>query len=152
MKIFLLILLAGISGVLYRIGGKGGFPKAKLIRRAGVPLLCYYPALFVLFGPNAWLWGIISAGLLALALTTYHDYLAPDKVTETWLCWLMTGFCYGLVALPLIWTGVHWYAIIGRSITLAGLTMWVSQRSGKVLTEEIWRGALLILTLPILKI
>lgn len=152
MNISLIILLSFLSGCLYRIGGIGGFSNAKIVRRAGVPVVCYIPALLILFGFSGWLWYILSAGLLAFTLTTYHDYLSPDGQKETWLCWAVTGLCYGLAALPLIWAGIHIYAIIGRSIVLAGATMWVSERSGKVLTEEFWRGAFVILTTPILLI
>lgn len=147
-KIISITGLAVLAGALYHAGGQG----QKMFRRAGVPILCYFPALVVLFGWAGWLWYFLSAGLLAFALTTYHDYLSPDGKKETWLCWLVTGFCYGLAAIPLLWSGIPLWAIIGRAIVLAGLTTWVSERSGKVLTEEFWRGALILLTLPILKI
>lgn len=145
-NIGLFALLAFFAGILYHLGGQG----RKIIRRAGLPVFSYIPGLLLILGAKGWPLYILSAGLLAFALTTYHDYLSPDGKRENWLCWLITGLVYGLAALPLIWAGVHWYAIIGRSIVLGGLTMWVSERSGKVLTEEFWRGALIILTLPIL--
>lgn len=152
MKYLWLFSLAILSAALYRIGGKGGFPNAKLIRRMGIPIACYIPACVILFGPGGWLWYILSAGLLALALSTYHDYLAPDGVSENWLCWLVTGLCYGLASLPLVWGGIHIYAIFGRAITLAVLTMWASERTGKVFWEETLRGFLVIATLPTLLI
>lgn len=141
-----------LSAWLYRKGGQGGFPNAKLIRRAGIPIACYIPACFILFGSGGWSWHIVSAGLLALALSTYHDYLAPDGSSENWLCWLVTGAVYALASFPLIWAGVHIYAIIGRTIALAILTMLVSERTGKVFIEETLRGGLIVATLPILLI
>lgn len=148
MNIYALLGLSILAGGLYHLGGQW----QKMFRRAGLPILCYIPALLILFGLSGWILYILSAGLLSLALTTYHDYLSPDGKRETWLCWLVTGLCYGLASLPLIWAGINWYAIIGRAIVLAGLTTWISERSGKVLTEEFWRGAIILLTIPILKI
>lgn len=150
-NIGLLIALAILAGVLYHKGGQG----QKLYRRAGVPILCYFPALVILFGRSGWLWYLLSAGLLALALTSYWDTITRiwrGDEKEYWENWLLHGFINGLAALLLLWCGVAWYAIMGRAIVLAGLTTWVSERSGKVLTEEFWRGALIILTIPILKI
>lgn len=146
------LVISVISALLYWLGGRSWGNKA--IRRFGCPLVVY-----------GYLWwlksfsGLKSAILLvcayiltALALSTYHDYLAPDKTSENWLCWLMTGLCYGLAAFPLIWTGIHWYLILIRAIILAITIMWLRERTGKDWLEEMGSGFLLCVTIPILLI
>lgn len=150
-KIIAIVGLAVLAGVLYHAGGQG----QKMFRRAGVPILCYFPALVVLFGWSGWLWYFISAGLLAFALTSYWDTITKlwrGDEKEYWENWLLHGLINGLAAIPLLLSGIPLWAIMGRAIVLAGLTTWVSERSGKVLTEEFWRGFFVITTLFILKI
>ena len=86
------------------------------------------------------------------AMSTYFSFLInpPDDVTAPeWFC---TGLFYGLAALPLIWIGVHWYAIIGRAITLGLLIMLLRESTGKDFKEEKGSGFLYILSIFILKI
>ena len=151
MRIFVLLILSLISAVLYRIGGKGGFKNAKAIRRfgcAGVFLI----AVWLLSGFKlTYLWAYILTYILsALALSTYHDYLAPDGKSENWLCWLVTGIVYGLSCFPLIWAGVNYYAIIDRAIALGLAIMLLRERTGKDWLEEAGSGSLYILSVPIL--
>jgi hypothetical protein len=154
MKILIWLGISSLSGFLYTLSGKGGFKDAKAIRRFGCPLLIYgylwliRPSL----GLHGAIFGVFAYVLTALALSTYHDYLSPDGTSENWLCWLMTGLCYGLAAFPLFWAGIHWYMIGIRAVVLAILTMVWSEKIGWDRLEEFGRGALLIITLPLLLI
>jgi len=103
-------------------------------------------ALFLFLSPH-WTFAIHLILLYAF-LTTYHDYLNNGK--ENWLCWLVTGICYGLAALPLIWAGVSPYSILIRSVVLGVTTMLWSEWRDNAVEEELGRGALIMLTLPIL--
>jgi len=153
-KIGIVIAAAFLSGILYRIGGKGGFAHAKAIRRFGCPFVIY-GYLWLIRG-NLGLKGAILTVfayiLTTFSLSTYHDYLAPDKTRENWLCWLMTGFVYGLAAFPFIWIGIHWYSVIIRAVVLAITIMWLRERTSKVFIEEFFSGAIFCLTIPILLI
>lgn len=148
-KILLIVLLSACSAALYRLGGWSG--GNKLYRRIGCPA-CFLIAVMVLKGVDwgAWWAYLITFGLSAAALSTYHDYLAPDKSSENWLCWMVTGVVYGLAALPLIWTGVHWYAVVIRALALGGLTLFISEASDKDIVEETGRGLFFCLTALIL--
>ena len=153
-KIWLLIIAAIASGIAYRIGGKGGFKNAKAVRRFGCSLIALI-AIWITVGFDAAYWWVypLTYILQALALSTYWDTIfSPDKNDENWACWLATGAGYSLATLPLMFTGVHFYAIIGRSIVLGLFIMWLRERTGKDWLEEIGSGALLILTIPILMI
>src|SRR4030042_1084322 len=105
-------LVSLACGGLYHIAGIGGFKGSKAIRRFGCSLL-FLGLFLALRGSQGFRMAFILSYALtyilnAIALSTYHDYLAPDGTSENWLCWLATGFFYGLSAFPLVWCGVHW--------------------------------------------
>ena len=90
------------------------------------------------------------------ALSTYHKWLNPifhkPKTDAYWFNWLAHGFFIGFAFSPFIWAGIHWYSILIRSIVLGLTMMWWSENNDDVLWEAGGRGALIILTLPILLI
>ena len=138
------------SAILYWLGGRNWANKA--FRRFGCPLVIYgYLWLISPYKNLKWaIFAPIAYILTALALSTYHDYLAPDGSSENWLCWLVTGFVYGLAAFPFIWCGVSMVAIVIRTIVLGLLTMGWSLIWQDVNTEESGRGAILAATVPLL--
>ena len=153
-KIGISLLSAAIGTLLYHIAGKGGFKNAKLLRRLGCPLM----ALGGVYLPwVSWNWGLLWAipaflGLSWGAMSTYHDYLAPDGSSENWLCWLMTGFCYGLSALPLVILSGHWVTFAIRTVILAAGIMLIRETTGKVEIEELGSGGLYEITMALLLI
>lgn len=155
-KIIIWLVASILSGILYRLGGKGGFPNAKLIRRLGCSLVTILTMLLLgLYGKSLAKNIVLYFGTFVLlfgTLTTYHDYLAEDKSSEDWPCWAMTGLCYGLSAIPLAWAGVHWFAIFIRAFVLGFLTMAWSEKISNATWEERGRGFLIPFTLPILLI
>ena len=131
-----LLVLSCLAGLLYYWGGEG----PKWIRRFGIPPLLFFVLPFH--------WTLIpSAFFLYGALTTYHDYLASDYSSENWLCWLMTGFCYGLALFPYAWGMDLWVGFWIRCVVLALLTMAWSEFWGDVRIESGGRGFLICITL-----
>jgi hypothetical protein len=147
----LIILFSVFCGLFYRLGGKGR-PFNTKYRDFGTPF-CALIILLTNWHPvniTGWVTVILFFGLSFASMTTYHDYLAPDGKGENWACWLMTGFCYGLSAFPLVWAGIHLYAVCIRTVLLAFLTMWWSEKIDTDWLEEFGRGFLIAITIPLL--
>lgn len=159
LTIIYIILLALLAGLLYRLGGsaKNGkwndFLKNTKTRDAGCPLLALI-ALWLLVGFKLSYWWayLLTFGLSWGAVSTYFSFLIEPEDDVTAIEWAVTGLIYGVAAFPLYWTGVHWYAIAGRSIALGVAIMWLRERTGKVLKEERGSGILYILSTYILLI
>jgi len=142
-----------LIAVLYHLAGIGGFKNAKLIRRLGCPLIALIA--YILFTGFEWgLWWAYLAfvGLNYGAMSTYHDYLAPDKTSENWLCWLMTGFCYGVSAFPICIASGKWTGFVIRTVILTLGVMLIRENTERVEIEELGSGGLYALTLPLLLI
>lgn len=162
--------LTAINAILYRLGGVGevnskegwfcsllysmGFRMfRKIWRRMGCALTTTATVVYLMLIKGVLTLDcalpiFISTGLLAVMLTTYHDWITGGH--EDWRCWMMTGLCYGLSYLPLMYCGVPWLLIVLRSVALALLTTVWSETLDVATAEELGRGALLNLTLPIL--
>lgn len=142
-----LILLAILSGILYRLGGKKGYNTK--IRDLGCPLITLV-ALWFLAGfkfPYWWAY-FLTYGLTFAALTTYYDSIfGYDN-------FYVHGLGIGLASLLLIY--LDWRLIFLRAVILMlgiGLlnkyaNKWKLPHSDFI--EEFGRGALIIITLPIL--
>ena len=159
LKVFYVMVLAFISAQLFRLGGsaKNGswldFAKNTKTRDVGCPLV-FLVAFWGVFELKMGFWWVYALTFFLSwgAMSTYFSFLIdpPDDVTS--IEWFFTGLCYGLSAIPLIWTGVHWYSIVGRAVTLGLAIMWLRVRTGKVLKEEAGSGTLYILSTFILSI
>lgn len=134
---------AFLSGVLYRLGGAKGWNTK--YRDFGCPLILI--AVVVLSGH--WHWTLIPSAILMFgSLCTYWDKWGTDDVE--WYEWMVTGFFYGMSMLPYaIGTG-HYVGFIMRTIFLTVLTMLWSEYHDDVIFEEGGRGALLIISAPLL--
>jgi len=150
-KIIIWFVASILSAALYHVAGKGGFKRAKLLRRLGCSIiaLSLYLALAGFKLGHIWAY-LVFIGLNYGALSTYHDYLAPDKNSENWLCWIMTGFCYGISAFPLCIVSGKWIGFVIRTIILAIGVTWFRERSSRDEVEELGSGGLYTLTLPLL--
>lgn len=135
------ILIACIlSSILYRLGGKGGFANAKLIRRLGCSLV-FTILIYILFHPiNIISYGalIVSFGLSYGALTTYLDNIFGYD--NYWAA----GFLCGLAALPLIYFVPWWILTIRMVICTVGQGLW-SKWIDQDWLEEGGRGVFFIL-------
>jgi len=149
-------ILSILSALAFYIGGRSW--GHKLVRRLGCPILAL-----------CWIWlNLKSFNLMALvaffalnygALSTYFDIfgkkgILPNGETfteETPICWVMTGIGYGLSALPLVWCGINWYAVLIRTVILA-VAIWLIRKVGNAHIEEAGSGFLYLITMGILKI
>jgi hypothetical protein len=134
MKIIILLILSIISGVLYRMGGKGK-PFNTKYRDLGCPLIALI-ALWLLVGFQLSYWWVyfLMFGLMFGALTTYWDFLFGFD--NYWF----HGFMVGLSTFPLFWLGIYWWAILIYSISLAvSMGIWSKLINWDV-AEEFGRG------------
>jgi hypothetical protein len=140
-KILLLILASVASALLYRLGGAKGYNTK--YRDAG----CSIVSCIMLGYLVGWHWTLILVfGATWGSLTTYWKRTPNAK----WYNWLMTGAMYSVAVLPYCIAEGHWLGFASRTIILGTTTMLWSELNSNAVWEETGRGALLILTLPLL--
>ena len=139
-KIDYLILLAILSGVLYRLGGWG--KGHKLFRRLGCPIVSL-SALCGLMNFNWWAY-LLTFGLSIGAVSSYWGI---DE--KKWGYWAH-GLGLSLALLPIALVTKQFLGFGLRCLVLTSLmTVW-SEYSSIDYIEEFGRGALIILTIPLL--
>lgn len=156
-KIISWLIAIVISGLLYRCGGMGKEPTARpkwipiWLRRSWVrDWLCplfVYGALLLFWLPSfwwQWLMVILCYPLLGGALSTYWDWLFGFD--NYWFAGLMCG----VTAFPLIFCGFPWWIILIRAILVGVLWGLWCKYQGTDWVEEMGRGAIIILTIPVL--
>lgn len=119
------------------------FMRNTLVRDCGCSLIsCLMIGYFI-----AWHWTLILVfGLTWGALTTYWK----RGHNSHWYNWLMTGAGYSLATLPYVIYDGNWEGFVSRTIMLSGSTMIWSELNGNAVWEECGRGALIVLTIPLL--
>lgn len=143
-KVILLVLAAIVSAIAYRLGGASGYNTK--YRDIGCSLLCCLSmGVFI-----AWHWTLILVfGLMWGALSTYFKKKGTDA---RWYHWLIVGLAFSLATIPYIIATGYWLGFLSRSIILAGSICIWSEINGNAIWEECGRGALIILTIPIILI
>lgn len=154
-----IILLSAVSGILYRAGGMGdegrkSFPTVPgwffntKARDIGCPMCCFLSMLLLHGGGSFpvlyWVVSFLGFGLLFGALTTYWDFLFGYD--NHW----MHGFMCGLAYFPYAIVEGHWIGFGVRCMALAMSMGLISSLSGNDTVEEVGRGAVLPLTLPLM--
>ena len=148
----MILLLSILSGLVFWIGGrKWG---NKLIRRLGCSAILIL-TIKILFGLTWHYWWVylLVFGASYVLVGTYWDFLGKDMgdwQDETVWSWIATGFGYGLVALPLVWTGISLQLIIMRTLALMVLIPFIRKIPSCHL-QEAFSGFVYILTLVILR-
>ena len=143
MKIVLWFGLSILSGAFYRLGGweKGN----RLFRLLGCPLTAL--GLFWGFaGLNVAYWWLylLTFGLMAGAVASYWG------LDEEKFGYWAHALSLSLAVIPLYWTGIHWWAILIRSIILIpAITLWSEYTSIDTI-EEFGRGFFITATIPLL--
>lgn len=149
-KILIILGLAILSAILYRLGGMAGLNKA--IRRFGCPA-CLIAA--VGFLPNNWSSIWVYVGLIVTYLLSYGvmtTYFKGDEIDCKWYHWVFTGLGYSLAILPYVVVSGHWVGFAIRTIVLTGLVTLISEKSDNVWVEECSRGFLFVITILFLLI
>ena len=136
-------ILSIVSAIFYRMGGSGNYPRQA--RMVGVPL-CTILALWAILGVNWGMWWVyaICMGLSVGLISTYWDEVFGFD--NFWF----HAFAVGLAVLPLMALGVHWYAILARSIIMGGLIGGLSYWQKWDVLEESTRGFFIVATIPLL--
>jgi len=147
MKILLWLGLSILSAILYRLGGTSAGTKW---RDAGCPLvaLILYIALKGFNLSFLWVY-LLTFGLSWGAMTTYWKRKGTDA---KWWNWLLTGLGYSLATLPIAFVTGHWIGFGLRILVLSLLTMFWSEKIDWDVAEEMGRGAIFCLTIPLLTI
>lgn len=115
------ILLIALSGILWRLGGQGGFPFAKSLRRWGVPIIIclsygitYRLCLIPLFA------GVFSVGY---GINSRLSRIIPNQYLRRGFC----GLLYCLPAIALLW-GNWWLMGFDFLITIIGVCLAGNQK------------------------
>lgn len=145
MKYLIILALSVLSAIAYRMGGSGNYNR--LWRIMGVSALTIVAVIALLGFKIAYIWVyVLTFGLLCGSISTYWDFLFGFD--NFWF----HGFMLGVACFLLYFLGVHWYAILIRSLVLAiFMGVWCLVFS-KDITEECGRGAVLVATIPLLLI
>lgn len=153
----LILVLSIFCGLFYRFGGMGKeldvepkwvpiFMRNTRFRDCGCSLL----SVLLLGYLIAWHWSLILVfGLTWGSLSTYFKKKGTDA---KWWNWLLVGLFISLATLPFIITQGLWAGFVSRTIILSGAMMIWAEIIKNDVVEECGRGALIILTIPLLMI
>lgn len=133
-QIGIIIILSVISGIFGRLGGRDkdgswyDFISKSWVRDWLCPLIALLALwLIIPFRSSLWRAYLITYLLTAGSLATYWDWLFGDK-DNLWFA----GWMSGLAFLPLMFAGVHLYALLPRAFLLAaiwgGLNKWLPSK------------------------
>ena len=141
---------AAMSGVLYRMGGSDTYNTKW--RDCGVATVTTL-LIGIWFG---WAWPLILCwGALFGALTTYlagiNKWFGLPKEKKYWFNWLLVGLICGLEAAPVLISHIWlWPGVLLRSAVMAILVMVWSELNSNAVWEEVGRGAIIALTVPLI--
>ena len=142
------VILSIVGGIVYRLGGTS---RGTLWRDSGVPSCM--AAYFAITGHWHWVL-ILCFGLTYASQTTYNKWaqrLIGVKTNDVmWVGWIVTGLAFSFALLPYAWATGHWTGFLWRTLIVTGFTVAWSEFIGWDDMEEGGRGAIQIITLPLL--
>jgi len=144
LHILAIAILSLSAGWLYRAGGSGYYPF--YFREAGM-MICEVLALLSL--------GYVHLSLIFVAGATYGvqtTYFKKKGTDANLWNWILVGLAFSVAVLPLVAFKGLWIGFAIRTLVLTSSVALWSQFIGKDWLEEGGRGALQILTLPLLLI
>lgn len=142
-KILITIAFTVFAGYYYRAGGSASI-HARWFRQFGIGM-SVVGTLITWFGFHWWM--LLSFGL-SWAESTYFKHKGTEA---TWWNWALVGLVFSIVPLPwVIADAHHWMGFFLRAGLLIPAITTVGTWVGNVQWSEGLRGALQILTLPIL--
>lgn len=141
-KIIGTLILSVASGVFYRMGGSGNYPR--WTRQVGICICMAFE--LMLLGYFSWTI-ILCIGALYGLSTTYFKKKGTDAI---WLNWLLVGVAFSISVLPIVLVYHNYIGFAIRTVVCTALvTIW-SQAIGKDVVEEFGRGFIIVATLPLL--
>jgi hypothetical protein len=149
-EIIILIIATLAASISYRMGGAGNHGQwyASILDTKWRDWGCSLVAVCLCGYLYAWHWTLIPSFFLMWgALSTYWK---GDVVVARWYHWLFHGAGCSLALVPYI---IHFRLYDGfciNFILLSFLMMWWSEGHENPIVDELGRGALIILLLPIL--
>ncbi len=144
MNILGVIVLSLLSGVMYRMGGSGNFPR--WVRPTG--LGCTMLAGLALLGFFHWTMFLCAGAIYGLSTT----YFKKKDTDANWLNWLFVGIAFSISVLPLVLHYGNYLGFAVRTVICTGLVVLWSETQGNAVKEEFGRGVIPIATLPLLLI
>jgi hypothetical protein len=147
-KILLVLGLSILSAILYRMGGAKGYDTK--FRDLGCPTISLI-TLFVCqpFILTYWWAYLLCFGLYFASLTTYFKKKGEDALWWNWCC---VGLAFSLSFLPYAFISGCWLGFMVRGIVLIiCIPLW-SVSQGNAVREELGRGFLANITIPLLLI
>jgi hypothetical protein len=159
LKVLGTTILAFLSGIFYRMGGSGNYPR--WVREVGVGCVLN----FEFFVIGVWNWG----AFLCLGSVWIESTYFKIKGEVGWFSWMLVGMSFSIATLPwLLWQTLvnkEYSYSIGYSIRVVVCTaltaVWQLYLSDKVakwikttkdITDENGRGFIQIATLPLVLI
>lgn len=142
--IIAIALLTACAAWTYRAGGSGKHPF--WYREAGM-MVCAVLGLLSL--------GLIHWSLILVAGATYGaqtTYFKKKGTDAKWWNWLLVGLVFSLTVLPIVISNHLWIGVLARTVVVTAFTTLWSQFIGKDTLEEYGRGAVQIISLPLLLI
>ena len=141
-KLAILCVLSTLGATFYRMGGSDTYNTKW--RDLGCPTVA--TALLWAWGGWNW-WLILCFGLFFGSLTTYWKKKGTDA---KWWNWMLVGLGFSLAYLPYTIATGNWVGFALRTlIVTVGVTIW-SEKISDAVMEELGRGFIAIVTLPIL--
>ncbi len=142
-QILIILLASAASAILYRLGGAAGYNTK--FRDIGCSLISCMLIGYLI----AWNWTLVLVfGLTWASLSTYWKRTADAR----WHNWLMVGVGISLATLPFTISEGNWIGFVIRTFVLGITTMLWSELNDNPVWEECGRGALIILTIPLMLI
>lgn len=142
-----IIALSVVSGIAYRAGGSGNYPR--WTREVGVGA-CYFISLLALFG---WHWYILSCLGTVWIETTYFKSKGKDA---KWFNWFFVGLSYSVVPLLFVLAifvfnhKSYWIGFWIRSFVVTAFTTIWRTFIGKDVLQEFGCGFIQTVTMPLL--
>lgn len=144
-KILLIILFSFLAGWCYRAGGAANM-HARWLRQLGVGV-SVTGGLIALFGFHWWILACLGT---SWAESTYFKKKGTDAQLINWMA---VGLVFALVPLPfIISSGSYWFGFVIRSVFVVSTTTLIGELVGDVQWSEGLRGALQVVSLPLLLI
>lgn len=134
-KFLLSLLFSSLSGMFYRMGGKGK-PYASWMRDWVCPAFCIATLLLWWQPSVSWGWALIPVvyGIMGGAYATYWDFLfGYDN-------FYFHGFMIGLAVFPFCFAGLAWWIVLIQALISAlAMGLWCKYNDNDV-KEEVGRG------------